>query len=131
VASGRLAWSTQPRKSSRTSLNPHRGSSPLTRKNVMMMAASAPDLIGTPAAWCRGGTSNALFVLRQDLPITDPDQLDAWILAAFGSPDCREIDGIGGADLTTSKFAMLSPSTRQHLRCCGTVRDRGGPGFTG
>lgn len=53
-----------------------------------------------------------MFVLRQDLPITDPDQLDAWILAAFGSPDRREIDGVCGADLTTTKFAMLSPSTR-------------------
>lgn len=69
------------------------------------------DLIATPATWYRGGTSKALFVLRKDLPSTDPAQLYAWIRAAFGSPDRREIDGIGGADLYTSKFAMLGPST--------------------
>jgi methylitaconate Delta-isomerase len=81
-------------------------------QNQARAEGATPDLIGTPAAWYRGGTSNALFVLRQDLPITDPGQLDAWILAAFGAPDRREIDGVGGADLTTSKFAMLGPSTR-------------------
>ncbi len=84
-----------------------------SHQNEVRTEVAAPDLIGTPAAWYRGGTSDALFVLRQDLPITDPDQLDAWILAAFGSPDRREIDGVGGADLTTTKFAMLTPQPAQ------------------
>ena len=36
----------------------------------------------------------------------------AWLLAAYGSPDVRQIDGIGGADALTSKAAIISKSTR-------------------
>jgi 2-methylaconitate cis-trans-isomerase PrpF len=70
------------------------------------------DQIGTEAAYYRGGTSKALFVHRSDLPTTTDEQLDDWVLAVFGSPDRREIDGIGGGDITTSKFAIIGPPSR-------------------
>lgn len=63
-----------------------------------------------PAVVMRGGTSKALFFHARDLP-TDPAERDAFILAAYGSPDPyrRQIDGLGGATSTTSKVAVISP----------------------
>jgi hypothetical protein len=72
-----------------------------------------PEQIGTPAVYYRGGTSKAVFVDRRDLPATNDEDLVAWILAIYGSPDKRQIDGMGGADLLTSKFAVAGPSTRE------------------
>lgn len=57
----------------------------------------------------RGGTSKGIFFMRNELP-TDPIQRDKVILAAFGSPDVRQIDGLGGADVLTSKLAIIAPS---------------------
>ncbi|CAN5410132.1 PrpF domain-containing protein [soil metagenome] len=69
--------------------------------------------IGTAATLYRGGTSKALFVRRADLPFpVGHHALASWIRAAYGSPDRRQIDGIGGADLTTSKFVVVGPPTR-------------------
>lgn len=59
----------------------------------------------------RGGTSKAVFFDAQHLP-DDPARRDSVILAAFGSPDIRQIDGLGGADPLTSKLAIVSPSMR-------------------
>ncbi|CAG2154291.1 PrpF domain-containing protein [Cupriavidus numazuensis] len=70
------------------------------------------DQISTPYSYYRGGTSKAAIVLRKDLPTTNDAELKAWILAAYGSPDRRQIDGIGGADILTSKFAVVGPSSR-------------------
>ena len=44
----------------------------------------------------RGGTSKAIVFAAADLP-ADPRSRDQLILAAFGSPDPRQIDGLGGA----------------------------------
>lgn len=60
----------------------------------------------------RGGTSKAIFLLRNDLPI-DEQLRDKIIRRIFGAPDVREIDGLGGADLLTSKLAIIGPSTRK------------------
>jgi 2-methylaconitate cis-trans-isomerase PrpF len=60
----------------------------------------------------RGGTSRALFVMRGDLP-TQPDLRDRVILRMYGSPDVRQIDGMGGADPLTSKLAIIGPPTRE------------------
>ncbi len=57
----------------------------------------------------RGGTSKGVFLLEKDLP-ADPDLRERIILAIFGSPDHRQIDGLGGADSLTSKLAIISPS---------------------
>jgi len=59
----------------------------------------------------RGGTSKGLFFHASDLP-ADSARRDAVLLAAMGSPDARQIDGVGGAHPLTSKIAIVSPSTR-------------------
>jgi methylitaconate Delta-isomerase len=63
------------------------------------------------AALIRGGTSKGVFVLADDLP-SDRVLRDKVILRIFGSPDSRQIDGLGGADPLTSKVAIISRSTR-------------------
>lgn len=59
----------------------------------------------------RGGTSKGAFFLADDLP-NDPDLRDALLLRVMGSPDVRQIDGVGGATPLTSKVAIVSPSAR-------------------
>jgi 2-methylaconitate cis-trans-isomerase PrpF len=60
---------------------------------------------------CRGGTSKGIFIHQNELP-SDPSRRDRVILAIYGSPDIRQIDGLGGADPLTSKVAIIGPSTR-------------------
>jgi 4-oxalomesaconate tautomerase len=64
-----------------------------------------------PCTIMRGGTSKGPFFLARDLP-ADEATRDRVLLAALGSPDIRQIDGIGGADSLTSKVAVVGPSTR-------------------
>ncbi len=64
-----------------------------------------------PAVMMRGGTSKGLYFLATDLP-EDTATRDAVLLAAMGSPDQRQIDGVGGADPLTSKVAIVSRSNR-------------------
>jgi 4-oxalomesaconate tautomerase len=66
---------------------------------------------GIPCLWMRGGTSKGAFFLARDLP-ADPAQRDRFLLRIMGSPDPRQIDGIGGGDPLTSKVAVLGPPTR-------------------
>jgi 4-oxalomesaconate tautomerase len=58
----------------------------------------------------RGGTSHGPFFRASDLP-SDIALRDRVLLAALGSPDARQIDGIGGADPLTSKVGIVSPGT--------------------
>lgn len=60
----------------------------------------------------RGGTSKAIFLMRNDLP-KDEELRDRIIRRIFGAPDIREIDGLGGADSLTSKLALIGPSSRE------------------
>ncbi len=62
--------------------------------------------------WMRGGTSKGGYFLRDDLP-TDAAARDALLLGIMGSPDIRQIDGLGGADPLTSKVAVVSKSERE------------------
>lgn len=64
--------------------------------------------------WMRGGTSKGAFFLKEDMP-TDPAARDALLLRIMGSPDPRQIDGIGGADPLTSKVAIVQKSTQQGI----------------
>ena len=66
---------------------------------------------GSPCLWMRGGTSKGAVFLARDLP-SDPQERNALLLRVMGSPDARQIDGIGGGDPLTSKAAILSPSSR-------------------
>ena len=62
----------------------------------------------------RGGTSKGAYFLAEDLP-ADPAERDDLLLAVMGSPDERQIDGIGGAHPLTSKVAVVSPSARSDV----------------
>ncbi|WPO97732.1 4-oxalomesaconate tautomerase [Pseudomonas sp. HR96] len=64
-----------------------------------------------PCLLMRGGTSKGTYFLADDLP-KDPQVRDAVLLAAMGSPDARQIDGVGGADSLTSKVAIIRRSSR-------------------
>jgi 4-oxalomesaconate tautomerase len=57
----------------------------------------------------RGGTSKGALFLRADLPADDRER-DALLLRVMGSPDPRQIDGLGGAHPLTSKVGVVSPS---------------------
>ena len=61
--------------------------------------------------WMRGGTSKGAFFVASDLP-ADTAERDAFLLRVMGSPDPRQIDGMGGADPLTSKVALVSKSAR-------------------
>jgi 4-oxalomesaconate tautomerase len=64
-----------------------------------------------PCVVMRGGTSKGLYFRAADLP-AETVLRDAVLLAAMGSPDARQIDGMGGADPLTSKIAVLGPPSR-------------------
>jgi 4-oxalomesaconate tautomerase len=59
----------------------------------------------------RGGTSKGLYFDVRDLPVDAPRR-DRVLLAVMGSPDVRQIDGVGGAHPLTSKVAVVGPPTR-------------------
>ena len=66
-----------------------------------------PQQIAVPSILMRGGTSKGLFFHANDLPAT-VTQRNAILLAAMGSPDKRQIDGLGGAHPLTSKVGIVS-----------------------
>lgn len=66
---------------------------------------------GIRCMWMRGGTSKGGYFLAGDLP-ADPAARDATLLQIMGSPDPRQIDGMGGADPLTSKVAVVKRSAR-------------------
>ena len=59
----------------------------------------------------RGGTSKGLYFHARDLP-ADRSTRDRVLLTAMGSPDIRQIDGVGGAHPLTSKVAVIGPAVR-------------------
>src|SRR5690606_25909453 len=66
---------------------------------------------GVRCMWMRGGTSKGGYFLADDLP-SDIAARDALLLRIMGSPDPRQIDGMGGADPLTSKVAVVRRSQR-------------------
>lgn len=64
-----------------------------------------------PCTLMRGGTSKGLYFLHRDLPAERATR-DAVLQAAMGSPDIRQIDGVGGAHPLTSKVAVVGPASR-------------------
>jgi 2-methylaconitate cis-trans-isomerase PrpF len=67
--------------------------------------------IQIPCVVMRGGTSKGPFFLASDLP-RDERARDRVLLSIMGSPDRRQIDGLGGGDSLTSKVAIVSASSR-------------------
>ena len=66
---------------------------------------------GIKCMWMRGGTSKGGYFLAEDLP-SDRAARDQMLLHVMGSPDPRQIDGMGGADPLTSKVAVVKKSER-------------------
>lgn len=67
------------------------------------------DQRAVPCMLMRGGTSRGPFFLESDLP-ADRAARDRFLLAAMGSPDPRQIDGLGGAHPLTSKVGIVRRS---------------------
>ena len=70
-----------------------------------------PGRAGVRCMLMRGGTSKGAYFLAGDLP-ADPAERDDLLLRIMGSPDPRQIDGIGGAHPLTSKVAVISRASR-------------------
>lgn len=62
------------------------------------------------ATWMRGGTSKCWVFRREDLQVPDLS-VDEVLLRLYGSPDHRQVDGVGGGTSTTSKAVILAPSS--------------------
>lgn len=69
-----------------------------------------PEMESFACSIVRGGTSKGIFIMENELPPPGPAR-DRLLCAIFGSPDVREIDGLGGADTLTSKCAIIGPSS--------------------
>ena len=67
-----------------------------------------------PVMWMRGGTSKGGFFLESDLPAGEAERAE-FLLRVMGSPDPRQIDGMGGADPLTSKVAVVKKSAREGI----------------
>src|SRR5215469_2731347 len=77
---------------------------------MLTIEPSGSDLQRVPCVWMRGGTSKAAFFHASSLP-ADRAARDRLLLAAMGTPDARQIDGIGGGTPLTTKIAIIAPST--------------------
>ena len=66
----------------------------------------------------RGGTSKGIYLKEADIP-ADPAAREKTILSIFGSPDRRQIDGLGGADPLTSKVCIVGPPPHDEPRAAG------------
>jgi len=67
-----------------------------------------------PVMWMRGGTSKGGYFLASDLP-QDIAERDAFLLGVMGSPDPRQIDGMGGADPLPSKVAVVQKAAGEGI----------------
>lgn len=69
------------------------------------------DQLAVKTVLMRGGSSKAVFLDARDVP-SEPGARERFLLALFGSPDKRQIDGLGGSDYLTSKCAIIGPPTK-------------------
>lgn len=67
-----------------------------------------------PCTFMRAGTSKGPFIDLRDLP-QDTAERDRIILRFMGSPDTKQIDGVGGAAFVTSKLVMVQPSEKEGI----------------
>ncbi|MBP2626942.1 MAG: PrpF protein [Firmicutes bacterium] len=72
------------------------------------------EYVKIPTFYMRGGTSKGAYLMLEDLP-TDLVLRDKVVLNIYGSPDARQINGIGGADPLTSKVALIGRSNRENI----------------
>lgn len=69
-----------------------------------------------PVTIMRGGTSKGIYILESDLP-ENREEWDAILLRLMGSPDSKQIDGLGGSQSVTSKVANRGKVTESRCRC--------------
>jgi len=72
------------------------------------------DQLKIPCIFMRSGTSRGPYFLKDDLP-ADVQTRDKVLLAVMGSPDNRQIDGLGGAEPVTSKVAIFQNPMKKVL----------------
>jgi 2-methylaconitate cis-trans-isomerase PrpF len=82
---------------------------PAPLRTLWPAATAVGDQLAFPIVYMRGGTSRGAYLHARELP-QDEALRDRVILALYGSPDARQIDGIGGAHPLTSKVAIVSPA---------------------
>ena len=70
----------------------------------------AKKLTKLPVSIIRGGTSKGVYILKKDLP-TNEEEWNPLLLRLMGSPDQKQIDGLGGSQSVTSKVAIISKSS--------------------
>ena len=76
-----------------------------------------------PCVYMRGGTSKAVFFHEKDLP-EDRSLWDEIFMKVMGTPDVKQIDGMGGTVSSTSKIAIISPSDREDVDVNYTFKHR-------
>ena len=95
------------------------GSPPRARSEALQTVWPAANVVGDqvafPCVLMRGGTSRGAYLRQEDLPL-EQGLRDRVVLALYGSPDARQIDGLGGAHPLTSKLAIVS-------RCADSCAD--------
>ena len=69
------------------------------------------DVVNLPVTIMRGGTSTGIYILEKDLP-ADQETWEPLLLRMMGSPDKKQIDGLGGSQSVTSKVAIVKKSER-------------------
>lgn len=87
---------------------------PAIQRTAGLGARGNGSQIPIPCWFMRGGTSRGPFFRAGDLP-QEVSARDAVLLAAMGSPDPRQIDGLGGANPLTSKAGIVGPSKRADI----------------
>lgn len=75
------------------------------------MKEKQTTIVNLPVTILRGGTSKGVYILESDLP-ENRKEWDALLLRMMGSPDKKQIDGLGGSQSVTSKVAIVKSSSR-------------------
>ena len=86
----------------------------ITQQNTVNQSVSKLPANAIACTFMRGGTSRGPFFDLRDLPTNKKDR-DAILLKVMGSPDPKQIDGLGGTVTVTSKAVMAKPSTRKGI----------------
>lgn len=75
------------------------------------MGEDRMEIYRVPAVIMRGGTSKGVYILEKDMP-AEREKWDSLLLRIMGSPDKKQIGGLGGSQSVTSKVAIVGPSSR-------------------
>lgn len=83
----------------------------MEKKKESSRAGKQESVLKLPVMIIRGGTSKGVYILESDMP-AERGQWDDVLLRLMGSPDKKQIDGLGGAQSVTSKVAIVGRSNR-------------------